>query len=54
MEDVECYNCGGEGYSHHDCGECTCVCLEPENNIICEICYGKGGWPVIEDNGQEP
>lgn len=41
---TRCYNCGGEGYSHHDCGEDTCCCLNPDDNVICDICRGSGGW----------
>lgn len=41
---IDCYNCGGEGYSHHDCGEDCCCCLNPEDNVVCDICEGKGGW----------
>ena len=37
-----CWNCGGEGYSGHECGEDTCACLEPEPNVICETCEGEG------------
>lgn len=40
MED--CPNCGGTGYSHHDCGEDTCCCLHPEDNVTCDRCEGKG------------
>lgn len=40
---VECWNCD-EGYSGHDCGEDCCCCLDPEDNVICDICRGKGGW----------
>jgi hypothetical protein len=42
---VECWSCGGAGFSHHDCGEDTCCCLHPEDNVVCDICDGKGGWP---------
>jgi hypothetical protein len=42
---VECWQCGGEGYSHHECGEDTCCCLNPYDNVVCDICEGKGGWP---------
>ena len=41
---TECWQCGGEGVTHHDCGEDTCCCLNPEDNVRCDICYGKGGW----------
>ena len=39
----ECYNCE-DGLSDHDCGEDCCCCLEPENNVRCDICEGSGGW----------
>lgn len=41
---VECWQCGGEGSDGHDCGEDTCCCLWPEDNVTCDICLGKGGW----------
>jgi hypothetical protein len=41
-----CWNCGGEGYSGHDCGEDCCCCLHPEDNVRCDICNGKGGWLI--------
>lgn len=40
----DCYNCGGEGFSYHDCGEDCCCCLDPEDNVTCDICEGAGGW----------
>jgi len=40
----ECWQCGGEGVDGHDCGDDTCVCLHPEDNMRCDICDGKGGW----------
>jgi hypothetical protein len=43
---VDCWNCGGEGYSHHDCGEDCCCCLYPEDNVVCDICHGKGAYKV--------
>lgn len=43
-----CYQCGGEGVTHHDCGEDTCCCLYPEDNVRCDICHGEGGWKVKE------
>lgn len=46
---IECWNCE-EGYSHHDCGEDTCCCLYPENNVRCDICRGRGGW--YSDDGE--
>ncbi|MDZ4344451.1 MAG: hypothetical protein U1E51_18675 [Candidatus Binatia bacterium] len=41
----ECWQCGGEGVAGHDCGEDCCCCLNPEDNVRCDICQGKGGWP---------
>ena len=41
----DCWNCE-EGYSHHDCGEDTCCCLDPQPNVECDICNGEGGWYV--------
>ena len=43
----ECWNCE-EGFSYHDCGEDCCCCLNPENNVRCDICYGKGGWMMCD------
>ena len=39
-------HCGGceDGYSGHDCGEDCCCCLYPEDNVICDVCNGDGGW----------
>jgi hypothetical protein len=39
-----CDHCGGEGVYGHDCGEDCCCCLDPEDNIPCDVCGGKGGW----------
>lgn len=38
-----CGNCD-DGVVGHDCGEDTCMCLHPEENVVCGICCGKGGW----------
>ena len=40
----DCEHCGGTGFSHHDCGEDSCCCLYPEDNVRCDICEGEGGW----------
>jgi hypothetical protein len=56
-EDSACKYCGGsvdwhdcenceDGYTDHDCGEDTCCCLNPENNVTCDVCDGEGGWYV--------
>lgn len=39
-----CDWCGGSGYDRHDCGDDTCCCLDPEDNIPCGLCDGRGGW----------
>jgi hypothetical protein len=44
----ECWNCGGDLYVDHDCGEDTCCCLWPEDNVKCDICNGNGGWYLTE------
>jgi hypothetical protein len=41
---IECECCGGEGYTSHDCGEDSCCCLEPEDNVQCDACGGNGGF----------
>lgn len=45
---IECWNCdmesGSWGFSHHECGEDCCMCLDPEPNVRCDVCSGKGGW----------
>lgn len=41
---VDCETCGADGYSGHDCGEDTCCCLHPEENMRCDVCEGTGGW----------
>lgn len=38
----ECDACGGDGVSGHDCGEDTCCCLNPDDNITCQTCNGTG------------
>lgn len=40
----DCNECGGSGYSYHDCGEDVCCCLDPEDNVKCDQCSGNGGW----------
>jgi hypothetical protein len=41
---VDCWNCGGSGFSHHDCGDDCCCCADPGDNVECDICDGVGGW----------
>lgn len=44
---VICEQCE-DGYSYHDCGEDSCCCLNPEPNVVCDTCNGKGGWHIDE------
>lgn len=41
---VDCENCDEFGMSHHDCGEDSCCCRFPEDNVPCRTCGGHGGW----------
>jgi hypothetical protein len=43
----DCWNCE-DGFTDHDCGEDCCCCLNPEPNVRCDICEGKGGWIACE------
>lgn len=43
VEWLDCWNCAGDGFSYHDCGEDCCACLHPEDNVECDFCDGKGG-----------
>jgi hypothetical protein len=45
LEFEECDNCAGEGVYGHECGEDTCCCLHPEDNVPCNYCGGKGNYP---------
>lgn len=42
MDWEECQNCD-EGFTH-DCGEDMCLCADPEPNVRCSACKGKGGF----------
>jgi hypothetical protein len=39
-----CWKCGGEGVDGHDCGDDTCCCLNPDDNLVCDNCDGEGGY----------
>jgi hypothetical protein len=43
----ECETCAGSGWDGHECGDDTCCCVLPEENVPCETC---GGWPTPSDN----
>lgn len=40
---VECTRCV-DGFTGHDCGEDTCCCADPEDNVECDVCDGDEGW----------
>ena len=42
---IDCENCT-DGVTGHDCGEDTCCCADPEDNVTCDICDGAEGWYV--------
>jgi hypothetical protein len=53
-----------DGFSHHDCGEDCCCCLDDSPNVKCDSCNGKGfhrwctncAWDLIENkflNGKD-
>lgn len=50
-----CDQCGGDGVADHDCGEDCCVCAEPEDNVPCDRCDGRGAFPkcigLCDENG---
>lgn len=45
MSEEFCEECGGDGTTGHDCGEDTCCCLRPEENVTCLSCGGSGEAP---------
>lgn len=47
MDWVICESCS-DGFVGHDCGEDTCCCLRPVDNVPCQVCDGKGGWKRVE------
>jgi hypothetical protein len=42
MTTEECEQCD-EGLDGHDCGEDTCCCEFPEDNLRCQFCSGRVG-----------
>lgn len=47
VEWLDCPNCV-DGYSHHDCGEDCCCCVNPEDNVLCDWCRGtSGSWHCV-------
>lgn len=54
MMHERCDQCGGEGVNGHDCGDDTCCCLHPEDNMRCEQCDGQGGWWLCPNASAHP
>ncbi len=52
---VTCYNCEDGLTADHDCGEDCCACADPEPNVFCDVCDGKGYWmvPATDENFRE-
>lgn len=47
---VKCENCDEDGFVDHDCGEDCCCCADPEPNVVCDYCNGRGGyWACLSD-----
>lgn len=44
LDRVRCENCGGDGVTGHNCGDDTCCCLDPEDNVTCGSCRGECGF----------
>jgi hypothetical protein len=44
LEWEDCYSLDCEDGYYHDCGEDCCCCADPEPNVRCDVCDGKGGW----------
>ena len=40
-----CGVCDGEGVEGHECGEDSCCCAYPEDNLPCGACGGAGVFP---------
>lgn len=49
-----CWQCGGAG-GFHDCGEDTCCCLYPDEDLNdrCEECHGEGVYVYCPDSHKE-
>ena len=43
---VTCWNCSEEdGFCvAHECGKDSCACADPQMNVPCDVCGGKGYW----------
>ena len=52
MDFETCWACGGEGVDGHDCGDDSCCCAFPEDNLTCAVCDGEGSWPVCMSSAE--
>ena len=41
----ECEQCD-EGLDGHDCGDDCCCCEDPEPNLACQFCNGRGYFEI--------
>ena len=53
IEHVACTSCDENGMDGHDCGEDTCCCANPEGNVACYVCGGRGGWWRCLSSGRD-
>lgn len=48
---THCDDCE-DGLDGHDCGDDCCCCLHPEDNVVCQTCYGHGvRWTCLSSVG---
>jgi len=40
----DCPECDEDGFTHHECGEDTCACINKSNNVVCDNCDGATGF----------
>lgn len=45
---IDCDACI-DGFTGHYCGEDTCCCADPEPNVVCEMCEGRGGRGIEQE-----
>lgn len=48
-----CPCCGGDGAQGHDCGEDSCCCIQPEENMPCQNCFGTGTVPAKDPDWED-
>lgn len=48
----DCESCDEYGFNGHECGEDSCCCAFPEDNVACQTCGGHGGWMVCVSSAE--